>query len=79
MRFTRLALFSGLSLLAASIVVPGSSAVNQNTTTNGATPIRVADGMPLPPLPPGKAALVADGMPLPPLPPSITDAVLQIA
>jgi hypothetical protein len=79
MRFTQVALFSGLSLLVASIVVPGSSSVNQNTTTDSATPLRVAAGMPLPPLPHGEGTLLADGMPLPPRPPSITDALLEIA
>lgn len=72
MRFEKVALLSGLTLLVGSIVVAAGSSVNRNTTTNGTTQMQVADGMPLPPLPPGKA----DGMPLPPLPPSKTDAVI---
>jgi len=72
MQFRKVSLLSGLSLLVGSIVVPASSSVNQNPTTNGTTQMQMADGMPLPPLPPsGKGSLlIADGMPLPPLPPS---------
>lgn len=70
MRFKKVVLLSGLTLLAGSIVVPGGSSVNRHTATNGATQTEMADGMPLPPLPPvGKSVLSADGMPLPPLPP----------
>jgi hypothetical protein len=72
MRCEKVARLSGLTLLVGSIVVSAGSSVNRNTTTNSTTQIEVADGMPLPPLPPGKA----DGMPLPPLPPSKTDAVI---
>jgi hypothetical protein len=71
MQLKKVVRLSGLSLLVASIVVPAGSSVNQNATTNGTTQMQMADGMPLPPLPPsGKgSSLVADGMPLPPLPP----------
>ena len=72
MRFEKIALLSGLTLLVGSIVVSAGSSVNRNTTTNSTTQMQVADGMPLPPLPPGKA----DGMPLPPLPPSKSVAVI---
>jgi len=72
MRFEKIALLSGLTLLVGSIVVSAGSSVNRNTTTNSTTQMQVADGMPLPPLPPAKA----DGMPLPPLPPSKSDAVI---
>jgi hypothetical protein len=70
MRFKKVALLSGLTLLAGSIVVPAGSSVNRHTTRKGTTQTDVADGMPLPPLPPGNSRLLADGMPLPPLPPS---------
>ena len=45
---------------------------HRNTTTNGATQIQVADGAPLPPLPPTakSAFFLTDGAPLPPLPPT---------
>ena len=81
MQFKKVARLSGLSLLIASIVVPAGSSVNQNATTNGATQMHMADGMPLPPLPPsGKGfSLIADGMPLPPLPPSKVDVIGQVA
>jgi hypothetical protein len=67
MQSKKVARLSGLSLLIASIVVPAGSSVNQNATTNGTTqmqradgmpsalakgPSLIADGMPLPPLPP---------------------------
>jgi len=72
MRFKKVALLSGLTLLAGSMVVPAGSSVNRRTTAKSTTQTDVADGMPLPPLPPhGKSALSADGMPLPPLPPAI--------
>jgi hypothetical protein len=85
MRFKKVALLSGLTLLAGSMVVPAGSSVNRRTTAKSTTQTDVADGMPLPPhgksvlsadgmplppLPPGNGALLADGMPLPPLPPS---------
>jgi hypothetical protein len=81
MQFKKVARLSGVSLLVASIVVPAGSSVNQNATTNGTTQMRMADGMPLPPLPPsGKdSSLIADGMPLPPLPPSKLNAIEQVA
>jgi hypothetical protein len=91
MHFKKVALRSDLTRLAGSIVVPARSSVNRHTTTNGTTPTEMADGMPplppvgksvgsadgvpLPPLPPGNGGLLADGMPLPlpppPLPPSV--------
>ena len=52
MQFGKVARLSGLSLLIASIVVPAGSSVNQNATTNGTTQMQMADGTPLPPLPP---------------------------
>ncbi len=80
MQFKKVARLSGLSLLIASIVVPAGSSVNQNATTNGTTQMQMADGMPLPPLPPsGKgSSLTADGMPLPPLPPSGKGTLLVV-
>jgi hypothetical protein len=71
MHFKKVAVLSGLTLLAGSIVVPGRSSVNRHTTTNGTTPTEMADGMPLPPLPPGNGGLLADGMQLPLLPSSV--------
>jgi len=81
MQFNKVTRLSGLSLLVASIVVPPGSSVNQNTSTNGTTQMQMADGMPLPPLPPpGKgSSLIADGMPLPPLPPSKVDVIERLA
>ena len=81
MQFKKVAPLSGLSLLLASIVVPAGSSVNQNAARNGTTQMQMADGMPLPPLPPsGKgSSLIADGMPLPPLPPSKVDVIGQVA
>jgi hypothetical protein len=81
MQFKKVARLSGLSLLIASIVVPAGSSVNQNAATNGTTRMQMADGMPLPPLPPsGKgSSLIADGMPLPPLPPPKVDVIGQVA
>jgi hypothetical protein len=60
--------------LAALIVAPVSAIVNFNHKVNVAEgnplpplpPVMVAEGNPLPPLPP---TLVAEGNPLPPLPP----------
>ena len=71
MRFKKAALLSSLSFLAVSILVPPRSSVNGNAAPDGTKRTETADGMPLPPLPPGGKAisLVADGMPLPPLPP----------
>jgi hypothetical protein len=77
MRFKKVALLSGLTVLAGSIVVLPGSSVNRNTTTKGMTQMQ-ADGAPLPPLPPtAKGAwLSADGAPLPPLPPTTKSAWL---
>jgi hypothetical protein len=58
MRFEKAALLSGLTLLAGSIVVPASLSVNQNTTTTSTTQMQVADGMPLPPLPPSRVDVI---------------------
>ncbi len=55
MRFKKVALLSGLTVLAASIVVLPSSSVNRNTTTKSTTQMQLADGAPLPPLPPTAA------------------------
>ena len=81
MQFKKVARLSGLSLLIASIVVPAGSSVNQNATTDGTTQMQMADGMPLPPLPPSErgSLLIADGMPLPPLPHSKVDVIGQVA
>jgi len=46
MRFKKVALLSGLTVLAASIVVLPSSSVNRNTTTKSTTQMQVADGAP---------------------------------
>jgi len=80
MQFKKVTRLSGLSLLVASIVVPAGSSVNQNAT-NGTTQMQMADGMPLPPLPPsGKgSSLTAVGMPLPPLPPSKVNVIGHVA
>ena len=66
MHFKKVALLSGLTLLAGSIVVPAGSSVNRHTTTTGTAQTEMADGMPLPPLPPGNSTLLADEMPLSP-------------
>jgi hypothetical protein len=55
-------LYLALLALAALIVTPVSAIVNFNNKVN------IAEGNPLPPLPP---AIVAEGNPLPPLPPAI--------
>jgi len=64
MRFKKVALASGLSLLVGTIVVPAGSSVNQDVNRHSKTRIELADGMPLPP--PHGTVLSADGMPLPP-------------
>jgi hypothetical protein len=61
MRFEKVALLSGLTLLVGSIVVPAGSSVNRNTTTNSTKQTQVADGMPLPPLPPSLLAVIGQG------------------
>ena len=57
MQLKKVARLSGLSLLVASILVPAGSSVNQHATTNGTTQMQMADGMPLPPLPPSGKGL----------------------
>jgi hypothetical protein len=72
MRFTKVVLVASVTAVLGFIVVPTKQPVNHAIPASGSSQIRVADGMPLPPLPPpkgGYTALVADGMPLPPLPP----------
>ena len=60
-------LFLAIFALTLFIVLPGISSVN-NSTSNTKL---IADGWPVPPLPPSQAiSLVADGWPVPPLPPS---------
>ena len=69
MRFLRIALAVSLNLVIGFILVPVSQQVNHKSKTNDKQQLRLADGMPLPPLPPPHAdgaMLVADGMPLPP-------------
>jgi hypothetical protein len=64
MYFKKVALLSGLTLWAGSIVVPAGSSVNRHRTKGtkaGTTQTPgdggfLADGMPLPPLPPAAAA-----------------------
>ena len=83
MRFTKIALAVSLNLVIGSIVVPPNHSVNHFTpATKPSHQIQLADGMPLPPLPPPNAAgttLVADGMPLPPLPPPNASDVTLLA
>jgi hypothetical protein len=61
-----------ISLFALLIVLPVLCSVNPsagNSVSNKS--VLVADGWPVPPLPPGNAeTLVADGWPVPPLPPN---------
>lgn len=70
MYFKKVAPLSGLTLWAGSIVVPAGSSVNRHRTKAGTTRTEMADGMPLPPLPPGDGGFLPDGIPLPPLPPA---------
>ncbi len=72
MRFTRIALAVSFNLVIGSIVVPVTQHVNHNNTSITNQRMQMADGSPLPPLPPPNASsamLLADGSPLPPLPP----------
>jgi hypothetical protein len=79
MRFTRIALAISFNLVIGFIVVPVSQQVNHKSKTNHTQQLPLADGMPLPPLPPPPNAvgttLLADGMPLPPLPPNVNGTV----
>jgi hypothetical protein len=61
MRFNRIALGVSFNLVIGFIVVPFSHAVNFNATTDGTHQFQLADGSPLPPLPPnaGGAAWAA--------------------
>jgi hypothetical protein len=76
MRFNRITLGVSFSLVIGFIVVPFSHPVNFNTTTDGSRQFQMADGSPLPPLPPNASGvmLLADGSPLPPLPPNAVGA-----
>jgi hypothetical protein len=56
--FKQVALLSGFSLLAGFIVVPPGSSVNHNATKKTSRQTEIADGMPLPPLPPARASLI---------------------
>ena len=79
MRFTRIALAVSFNLVIAFIVVPLSHQVNHKSKTNQKQQLQLADGMPLPPLPPqniNSNSLIADGMPLPPLPPNAVGTTL---
>jgi len=72
MRSTKIAIAASLALVIGYIVVPGSGTVNHDAVSNITIGVQVADGMPVPPLPPPKGdklSLIADGMPVPPLPP----------
>jgi len=72
MRFSRIALAVSFNLVIGFIVLPVSQQVNHKSKTDDKQQLQLADGMPLPPLPPPKVSsntLIADGMPLPPLPP----------
>ena len=81
MRFSRIALAVSFNLVIGFIVVPVSQQVNHKSKTNEKQQ-QLADGMPLPPLPPPNAVgttLLADGMPLPPLPPPNADGAMLVA
>jgi hypothetical protein len=82
MRFTRIALATSLILLVGSLVGPATQRVNHNNPGNGNQRMQLADGTPLPPLPPpnaSNASLVADGTPLPPLPPPNANELTLLA
>jgi hypothetical protein len=82
MRFTRFALAVSFNLVIGLILIPVSHQVNHKSKTNHKQQLQLADGMPLPPLPPpniNSNSLIADGMPLPPLPPPNADGVTLVA
>ena len=78
MRYTKILLTVGFSLIAVSLIVPASSSTKFRTTTTGTPHTLQADGTPLPPLPPNVSGtmLLADGTPLPPLPPNASGTML---
>lgn len=62
----KFAILSAVLLLAAIILLPGSSSGKYNVSKP-----TVADGTPIPPFPPKPSViLVADGTPIPPFPPN---------
>ena len=72
MRLSRIVLAVSFNLVIGFILVLVSQQVNHNSKTNDKQQLQLADGMPVPPLPPPNLSsntLIADGMPLPPLPP----------
>jgi hypothetical protein len=70
MKNVRISRASAVLISASAILLCGSLAVNHFAKYPKANhqPALVADGYPIPPLPPG-SQLVADGYPIPPLPP----------
>jgi len=52
MRYTKILLAVGFSLIAVWLIVPSSSSTKFRTTTTGTPHTLQADGTPLPPLPP---------------------------
>ena len=82
MRFLRIALAVSFNLVIGFILLPVSQQVNHKSKTNDKQRLQLADGMPLPPLPPPNVSsntLIADGMPLPPLPPPSVDRAMLAA
>ena len=82
MRFIRIALALSFNLVIGFILLPVSQQVNHKSKTNDKQQLQLADGMPLPPLPPPNVSsntLIADGMPLPPLPPPSVDGAMLVA
>ena len=82
MRFLRIALAVSFNLVIGFILLPVSQQVNHKSKTNDKQQLQLADGMPLPPLPPPNVTsntLIADGMPLPPLPPPSADGAMLAA
>lgn len=72
MRLSRIALAVSFNLVIGFIVVPVNHQVNHKSNINQKQQQQLADGMPLPPVPPpdvSSNSLIADGMPLPPVPP----------
>lgn len=59
MRFNRITLAVGFTLLIGFIVVPPSHTVNYRSTIEGSPQTQLADGSPLPPLPPTNAIRTA--------------------